>query len=356
MSYSERMEPGARIQTGILRQNRLLCPEHWLMTLEVEAFPTALPGQFVHLCPVDLLTRPPSAMEWDSESPPSPCEPASIPPVVIPPTANPGSASSHTGDHSTRGHRSAMDDPWCSGYPMPLIRRAFSVAGLARLPHACHVDVIYRVVGTGTRWMEQLKPGAALSVLGPLGHPFPDPGDRAAWLVAGGVGLPPLLWMARLLSAQGRSCTLFYGARSRDLIALPLESLPLTSAPEEPIRPLVLPGSDAHLVLATDDASAGVPGFIDGAMARYCDQNPDFGPASVRVYTCGPEPMMKAVSERCRERGLDCHVCMERSMACGMGTCQSCVVPVYDPSARDGWRYRLCCTDGPIFSAQHVRW
>ena len=76
----------------------------------------------------------------------------------------------------------------------------------------------------------------------------------------------------------------------------------------------------------------------------------------VTTYACGPESMMKAVADLCALRRIDSQLCMERSMACGMGTCQSCVVPVHDTDAPDGWCYKLCCTDGPIFDAQQVIW
>ncbi|MFQ5473626.1 MAG: dihydroorotate dehydrogenase electron transfer subunit, partial [Dehalococcoidia bacterium] len=74
------------------------------------------------------------------------------------------------------------------------------------------------------------------------------------------------------------------------------------------------------------------------------------------VYTCGPERMMQFVAGYCADRGIECYACMERSMACGMGTCQSCVVPVRNESDEQGWSYRLCCTEGPVFNAREIIW
>ena len=84
--------------------------------------------------------------------------------------------------------------------------------------------------------------------------------------------------------------------------------------------------------------------------------NPYRGARDVRVYACGPEPMLKAVAGLCEEWGIECEVAMERVMACGMGTCQSCVVRVRDSGAMQGRRFALCCTEGPVFSAQQVIW
>ncbi len=91
------------------------------------------------------------------------------------------------------------------------------------------------------------------------------------------------------------------------------------------------------------------------ALAAYTDANAE-SPGDVVVYTCGPEIMIRGVAGFCRKRGIECYVCMERSMACGTGLCQSCVVPVHDASDAEDWRYRLCCTDGPVFDAAQIKW
>jgi dihydroorotate dehydrogenase electron transfer subunit len=109
------------------------------------------------------------------------------------------------------------------------------------------------------------------------------------------------------------------------------------------------------VVLSTDDGSLGFRGYVGSAMAAYHQANPVAADALV-VYTCGPEPMMRFVAEYCVARQIECYVCVERNMACGTGMCQSCVVPVRDTCDRDGWSYRLCCTDGPIFEARDILW
>lgn len=304
------------IQNARVVANTPLCREHFRLTLELEQFPSALAGQFVHLCP---------ALRLDDSA------------IV---------ESNPRGIHCV------------SWTILPLLRRAFSIAGLRREIHGVEIDVIYRVVGAATRWMESLRPDNQASVLGPLGNAFPIAKDKPhAWLVAGGVGLPPMLWLAEKLLAAGKETIAFCGAQSRDLLALTLDP----SAEFDPTASRAVSGaaefanSAVPVVLSTDDGSIGFAGRVGAAMAAYHKANPVSSDRLV-VYTCGPEPMMHAVAEYCRDHDIECHVCVERNMACGLGTCQSCVVPVAADADRDGWSYRLCCTDGPVFDARRVLW
>jgi dihydroorotate dehydrogenase electron transfer subunit len=240
----------------------------------------------------------------------------------------------------------------------PFLRRAFSIGGLRSGDGGCEADIIYRVQGEGTRWLAGLRAGDELSVLGPLGRGFkPVPGKSTAWLVAGGVGLPPILWLAEHLGRSDRSVVAFCGARSADLI-------PLTVRDPRAISAGVVATVDASeefgrlgtpLLLSTDDGSVGFRGSVLGALDAYRvawgGRDDD-----VVVYACGPEVMLAAVAEWCGVRGLTCFVCMEREMACGTGTCQSCVVRVRDEEDEEGWRYALCCTEGPVFDARDVLW
>ncbi len=239
-----------------------------------------------------------------------------------------------------------------------MLRRAFSIAGLRATDDGCDMDVIYRVVGAATTWMASLRPGDGVSVIAPVGNAFPiRTSKRHAWVVGGGVGLPPLLWLGEALTATGRSTVALIGARSRDLLAMTIDrpkelSRDATSAARCAAE---FAAVDVPVVISTDDGSLGYRGHAAGALAVY------HGASGVRaddlvVYTCGPDPLIRAVASFCMERSIECHVCLERSMACGMGTCQSCVVAVHDESATDGWRYELCCTQGPVFDATRVIW
>ena len=247
---------------------------------------------------------------------------------------------------------------WVSELNWPMLRRAFSIAGLRRTGAGVEVDVIYRVVGTATRWMGSLRGGDPLSVLGPMGNSFPLSHRKPdAWLVAGGVGLPPMIWLAAALQETAKRVVAFCGAQTHDLLALTLDPAvqPDPSAKTATPSAKEFVESGANVVVSTDDGSLGFRGYVGAAMVAYHQANPIAADELV-VYTCGPEPMMRFVAEYCVAREIECYVCVERNMACGTGMCQSCVVPVRDTSDPAGWSYRLCCTDGPIFEASTILW
>ena len=120
-------------------------------------------------------------------------------------------------------------------------------------------------------------------------------------------------------------------------------------------------GVDA--MISTDDGSWGFRGFVTQALERYLDQQAARGEAKPTIYTCGPEPMMKRVAQIAAARGIDCQIAVERAMACGMGTCQSCCIRLKRDDARDArafsgkdWIYKLACTDGPVFRGADLLW
>ena len=300
------------IQTAHTVANRRLCRDHYRLTLRVPMFPTARAGQFIPLCPERRLDN-------------SPME-------------------SH--------------DRWVSELDQPMLRRAFSIAGLRRSGIGVEVEVIYRVVGTATRWMESLRVGDPVSLLGPMGNIFPvSDGKPIAWLVAGGVGLPPMLWLAAALQETANRVVAFCGAQTHDMLALTLDP---TAQPDRSAKTATPSAKEftecgAGTIISTDDGSLGFRGYVGSAMAAYHQANTIVDDELV-FYTCGPEPMIRFVAEYCVARKIECYVCVERNMACGTGMCQSCVVPVRDTADPAGWSYRLCCTDGPIFEARNILW
>lgn len=239
-----------------------------------------------------------------------------------------------------------------------MLRRAYSIAGLRRSSSGVEIDIIFRVVGTATRWLETLRPGKTASLLGPLGNAFPISASKpTAWLVAGGVGLPPMLWLAEALAAAGKNVVAFCGAQRKELLALTFDGGAMLdlSAKCATLATKEFNASRTPIVVSTDDGSLGFKGYVPTAMATHFDAvAPD--PSSLLIYTCGPEVMMHAVAEFAVARGIEAYLCMERNMACGTGMCQSCVVPLTDTADPDGWSYKLCCTDGPIFPAQEILW
>lgn len=306
------------IQPASVVSNRPICREHFRLTLRLDRFPDAGAGQFVHLGPL--------------------------------PAGHDEIRRSNGGHAQPGGSLSASSLE-------PLLRRAFSIAGLRREDLSTCVDVIYRVVGAGTVWMASLRSGDHISVMGPLGNRFPVSATKSqAWLVAGGVGLPPLLWLAEFLHARGKNVVAFLGAQSKDLLAIEwTDAAPDADAVAATLCSAEFARCGAGLVISTDDGSCGLHGHVGQAMAAFQDAHSP-NPADVVVYTCGPYRMMRFVARHCAARGMECLVCMEQAMACGTGTCQSCVIPVREPSDAAGWRYALCCTEGPVFQAPRIDW
>jgi dihydroorotate dehydrogenase electron transfer subunit len=219
------------------------------------------------------------------------------------------------------------------------------------------MEILHHVVGPGTAWMADRKPGDRVNILGPVGTPFRVDAhlDRAV-LVGGGIGIPPLIWLARTLTERHVNTLVLYGVRSAD--AMPLRLDPgAAEASRHDEAALCIDEFSRHgvpAVVCTDDGSIGRRGFVTDALAAHFNAHPP--EARTGVFTCGPDVMVRTVAEICKRANAACQVCLERVMGCSLGTCQSCVVPVTDAHAKVGWRYRLCCTDGPVFDGSAVLW
>jgi dihydroorotate dehydrogenase electron transfer subunit len=326
------MQPRGQFQ-GVVSRNEPICDEHFRLKIRVEGFPESFPGQFIQLTcgPFDPEARgtPDRAVDWSE---------GAIPVYTDP-------------DHLGAVAR---------------LRRPFSLAGRADHNGLAELEVIHRVVGVGTRYLSRLCEGDAAYLIGPLGNRFTLPPEGGtAILVGGGVGIPPMLYLAE--SLRGKRAVAFAGAVSRRL--LPLEVLSEVPAPRsDSVLPLYNIAEFARngigTVVSTDDGSYGFHGRVTGALQRYLDEflYSQADRSAAVVYTCGPEPMMKAVVSIAAERGIACQVAVERAMACGMGTCQSCCIRVRKPDPQavplpgKDWCYRLACTDGPVFAGTDLLW
>jgi dihydroorotate dehydrogenase electron transfer subunit len=305
------------VYTGEVLSNRKLCNEHWQMVLQVKHLPPSQPGQFVQLqCRPIREQISARAVEWSDERPPQFTQPE-------------------------------LTDK------EPLLRRPLSIGGRRDVGSAAELDLIYRAVGTGTTWLSSVEAGERLSVIGPLGNAFSVSHHKPrAALVGGGVGIPPMIYLADAI-AQGKAATAFCGVRSEHLLPLALTERP---SPDAAPLPCAEPFSraGAATVVASDDGTVGYEGLVTDALLHWL-RTEDVAAEELVVYACGPEPMMRAAGDLCIELDIECYVSLERIMACGMGTCQSCVVKIRDDS-QQGWAYKLCCTDGPVFPAEAVVW
>jgi dihydroorotate dehydrogenase electron transfer subunit len=220
----------------------------------------------------------------------------------------------------------------------PLLRRPFSIFQILRDDRgvASAITLMNKRIGIGTGQLYEVAPGTRLSVLGPLGTPFPVPEPTSeAWMVAGGVGLAPFATLTDALVAAGVPGRLFYGARRSD---------DLHFADWFEAR-----GVAVHL--ATEDGSRGDTGFVTVPLERELAAHAG-GPLS--LYCCGPTPMMQAVADLAARHGHETWVSLEQVMGCGMGGCYSCVVPVRQPDGQS--HFVRSCLEGPVFAASTLVW
>ena len=227
-----------------------------------------------------------------------------------------------------------------SGGQDPLLRRPFSIFEILRDESGSPsgISIFNKRIGVGTSLLSRVEAGARLPVLGPLGRPF-EPVDppAEAWMIAGGVGLAPFVTLAAALAAGKTPATLFYGARrAEELYCVDLfEALGVT------------------LVLATEDGSAGVRGRVTNPLEAALQARPLGNP--VKLYVCGPTPMMRACAALAATHGRACDVSLEQVMGCGLGGCYSCVVLARGADGGPNHHTRTCI-DGPVFDAQRVVW
>lgn len=216
-----------------------------------------------------------------------------------------------------------------------LLRRCFSIHEVSPSgPYGGTVDIVISAKGAGTQWLAARRPHEVVDVVGPLGRPFPLPTEPAACvLVGGGYGSAPLFWLARALTERGCPVAMVLGAGSEDRLFGVVEGRRVAD--------------EVHVT--TDDGSAGTRGLVSDVLPGVMER---LGAAV--VYGCGPMPMLRAVTEIAEQHQAVAQVAVEESMACGVGVCMTCVMPV---RGRDGQtRMVRSCVDGPVFRGDRVRW
>jgi dihydroorotate dehydrogenase electron transfer subunit len=208
----------------------------------------------------------------------------------------------------------------------PLLPRPMSLLTAGERP-----SILIKVVGEGTRRMAYSSSGESFDLLAPLGRPWSAcPEDHRPILVAGGVGVAPLVYMAKDRRLAAARPLALYGARTQ--ADLPLaEELDATT----------------ELRIATEDGSRGAKGRVTVLLDRALDDLVKNG-GRAKVYTCGPDAMMAAVAKLCASRAVPCEVSLETPMACGYGVCLGC------PVARSSGGYLYACTEGPCIDAAAI--
>jgi dihydroorotate dehydrogenase electron transfer subunit len=216
-----------------------------------------------------------------------------------------------------------------------ILRRAFALASATPGGEfAGTVEFVVAEHGAGTRWLTQRRTGERLDVVGPLGTPFPLPsGPAGAVLVGGGYGTAPLIALAATLRTHGSDVEFVLGASTASRL----------------YGELAAKRTAGLVTVTTDDGSAGAKGVVTDVLPEAIKRvNAEV------VYACGPMGMLRAVNDVARRHAIHAQVAVEESMACGIGVCMTCVLPVVGSDGAS--RFVRSCVDGPVFDGARVRW
>jgi dihydroorotate dehydrogenase electron transfer subunit len=237
-----------------------------------------------------------------------------------------------------------------------LLRRPFSIFQVA----GDTFSILYKTVGKGTDALARMRAGEAVSVIAPLGHGFtvPKPGGETPLLVAGGYGMAAMFLLAQRSPQKG---IVFVGGRRRVDILCEKEF----AAIGWEVRATTEDGSHGEKGLITQPlieelrSSRGNEAQTEKVESgkRKAEINKSLltsaATRKLKIYACGPTPMLKAVGKIAEDFNLPCELSMDEHMCCGVGTCLTCVIPV---KAGTGWEYQRTCTEGPVFDARQIVW
>ena len=210
-----------------------------------------------------------------------------------------------------------------------LLPRPISLCGIDREKGT--LRLVYRVTGegTGTEEFSRLKAGDTVKILGPLGNGFTVVSGKKAFLIGGGIGVPPMLQLAKEMKASGEDIQVVMGYRNSDTFLL------------EEFEEV------AETFVATEDGSLGIKGNVIDAIKSE-KLNADI------IYTCGPTPMLRALKAYAEENNMECYISMEERMACGIGACLACVCKSREKDAHTNVNNKRICKEGPVFNAKEV--
>ncbi len=210
-----------------------------------------------------------------------------------------------------------------------LLPRPISLCGIDREKGT--LRLVYRVTGegTGTEEFSRLKAGDTVKILGPLGNGFTVVPGKKAFLIGGGIGVPPMLQLAKEMKASGEDIQVVMGYRNSDTFLL------------EEFEEV------AETFVATEDGSLGTKGNVIDAIKNE-KLNADI------IYTCGPTPMLRALKAYAEENNMECYISMEERMACGIGACLACVCKSREKDAHTNVNNKRICKEGPVFNAKEV--
>ncbi|WP_406831089.1 dihydroorotate dehydrogenase electron transfer subunit [Pedococcus sp. KACC 23699] len=216
-----------------------------------------------------------------------------------------------------------------------LLRRSFSIHKVS--PSGTYggtVDVVVAAHGPGTQWITELRAHDEVDIVGPLGRAFPLPKEPVPCvLVGGGYGSAPLFWLAEALRARGCHVEMVLGAATESRLFGVVEARRYADG----------------VTVTTDDGSLGTKGWVSDVLPEVIRRT-----GAAVVYGCGPMGMLKSITDVATAEGAVAQVAVEESMACGIGVCMTCVMPVV---SKDGVTKMVrSCVEGPVFRGDRVRW
>ena len=202
----------------------------------------------------------------------------------------------------------------------------------------CEIDkengrlrVVYRVTGpkTGTEEFSKLKAGDIIPVIGPLGNGFPyeKAEGKKVFLMGGGIGVPPILELAKQMDCEKKQIVVGY----RDAQTFLKEEFE----------------QNGELYISTEDGSVGTKGNVMDAIRENALE-------ADMIYACGPTPMLRAIKQYAEENGIECYISLEERMACGIGACLACVCKTKEKGHHTNVNNTRICKDGPVFDAKEV--
>lgn len=208
--------------------------------------------------------------------------------------------------------------------PDVFLRRPLSVLDVDHDENT--ISFYVKIIGKGTEKLGKLRGGDKVNVIYPLGNSFSINGTNKALLVGGGSGIAPFILLGRELKQKGVEITFLIGARTKEDVLLTNEFKKL-----------------GDVLVTTEDGTMGQTGLVTHHSVFSEEFQFD------KIYTCGPDPMMKAVAEIAAEKGVDCEASLENMMACGFGACLCCVVETHGGN-------KCVCTEGPVFNTKDLAW
>ena len=208
--------------------------------------------------------------------------------------------------------------------PDVFLRRPISILGVNHDKNT--ISFYIKAIGKGTKKMGNLPIGSKLNLVYPLGNSFSISKQKNILIVGGGSGIAPFVMLAEKLKKQNTTVTFLIGARSKDDVFLTDEF-----------------SKFGEVLVTTEDGSMGEKGLVTQHSVFIGNFPFDY------IYTCGPDPMMKAVAKIAHKKNIVCEASLENMMACGIGACLCCVTPTADGN-------KCVCTDGPVFNTKKLQW